>query len=245
MARTLYADGTTGKVFIYKGEADPSLYTVPTPSQLKDLHFHSDLSYLGAAQILDVALTHPERKRSTSTSKGLFGDTVSYNPQQGSQSFELGPHAFGRIVPCVAFYGAAQMPSGTVIQQVGESVRAVSVGITASQIRAFETWATFDEALPAFIQSYRVILFETLFEGTGTESISITPNAFRAGFGKLSTSYRYFKASADPSLYLTADKTADVQGGGLRVVLPDGTIPISTATYTGQFDTSSGRGISL
>lgn len=245
MARTLHADGTTGKVFIYKGDAAPSTYETPTGPQLGDLHFHSDLSYLGNAQAIDVTLTHPERTRSSSTSKGLFGSSTWYNPRQGTESFDLANHGFGRVVPFVTFYGTSQMPSGTVVQQVGESARAVSIYLTGTAIRAFENWVTFDDTLPAITRRYRVFLFETLFTPSGNESIRIEPNVFRAGFGKLSTAYRYPRESSAPDVFVTASKTADVQSGGLKVVLPDGSVPLQSATYTGSFAGSPGRGVRI
>ena len=245
MARTLHADGTTGKVFIYKGDDTPATYDSPTGPQLGDLHFHSDLSYLGNAQAIDITLTHPERTRSSSTSKGLFGSTTYYNPRQGSQTYDLASHSFGRVVPFIPFYGSAQMPSGTVVQQAGESARAVSIYVTGTNIRAFENWVTFDDTLPAITRRYRVFLFETLFEGSGNESIRIAQDVFRAGFGKLSTAYRYLRQSETPDVFVTAGKTADVQSGGLKVVLPDGTLALQSATYTGSFAGSPGRGVRI
>ncbi len=245
MARTLHADGTTGKVFIYNNAADPAVYETPTGPQLGDLHFHSDLSYLGNAQVIEVTLTHPERTRSSSTSKGLFGSTTWYNPRQGTETYDLASHSFGRVVPFVPFYGSAQMPSGTVVQQVGESARAVSIYLTNTTIRAFENWVTFDDTLPAITRRYRVFLFETLFAPSGNESIRIEPSLFRAGFGKLSTAYRYLRESAAPDVFVTAGKTADVQSGGLKVVLPDGMLALQSATYTGSFAGSPGRGVRI
>ena len=245
MARTLHADGKTGKVYIYNNGAAPSTYETPTGPQLGDLHFHSDLSYLGNAQVIDVTLTHPERTRSASTSKGLFGSNTWYNPRQGTQSYTLASHGFGRVVPFIPFYGENQMPSGTVVQQAGESARAVSIYLTGTAIRAFENWVTFDDTLPAITRRYRVFLFETLFAPSGNESIRIEPSLFRAGFGKLSTAYRYLRESPTPALFVTAGKTADVRGGGLKVVLPDGTLALQSATYTGSFAGSPGRGVRI
>ena len=245
MARTLHADGTTGKVYIYNNAAAPSTYETPTGPQLGDLHFHSDLSYLGNAQAIDVTLTHPERTRSSSTSKGLFGSTTWYNPRQGTETFDLASHGFGRVVPFIPFYGSSQMPSGTVVQQVGESARAVSIYLTNTAIRAFETWVTFDDTLPAITRRYRVFLFETLFSPSGNESIRIEPTLFQAGFGKLSTAYRYLRESAVPDVFVTAGKTADVQSGGLKVVLPDGSVALQSSTYTGSFAGSPARGVRI
>ena len=245
MARTLYANGQTGKVYIYNNTADPATYESPKAAQLGDLHFHSDLSYLGNARVVDVTITHPQRTRSSSTSKRLFGSITHYNPRQGTETYRLATHSFGAVVPFVAFYGSAQLPAGTVVQQIGESARAVSVCVTASQVRLFENWVTFDDTLAAVSRRYRVFLFQTLFKAAGNESICIEPTVFRAGFGKLNTAYRYFRESASPDFYVTAAKTADVQGGGLRAVLPNGVTQISASTYTGSFAGSRGRGVEI
>jgi hypothetical protein len=243
MARTLHADGTTGKVYIYKGDADPALYASPTPAQLGDLHFHSDLSYLGNTQVLDATITHPERVRSSSSSK--WGGTT-YRAQQGTQIYTLGPNTLGAIRPAIAFYGTAQMPAGTVIHQINQSARAVSLIITPSQIRLFETWITFDDTLPAVARSYRIALFETLFTAAGTTSIHIAPGLFSAGFGKLSTTYRYLRrADSDPDLFVTAGRTADVQSGGIKIVLPNGTVALQSPTYTGSFAGTPGTGVRI
>ena len=243
MPRTLHADGSTGKVFIYKGDAAPSVYASPSAAQLGDLHFHSDLSYLGNTQVLEATVTHPERVRSSSSSK--WGGTT-YRTRQGTQSFVLGTNTLGAIRPAVAFYGDAQMPAGTVVHKVGQSVRAVSIVVTANQIQLFENWLTFDDTLPAVSRTYRIFLFQTLFAGSGNTSIRIAPGEFAAGFGKLSTSYRYLRrATAAPDLFVTAGRTADVQSGGVKVVLPDGSVPLQSATYTGSFAGAPGTGVHI
>jgi hypothetical protein len=243
MSRTLHVNGTSGKAYIYKGEAAPATYASPTPAQLGDLHFHSDLSYLGNTQFLEATITHPERVRSSSSSK--WGGTT-YRTRQGSQSYVLGTNTLGIIRPAVAFYGDAQMPAGTVVHKVGQSVRAVSIVVTANQIQLFENWLTFDDSLPAVARTYRIYLFQTLFAGAGITSILIAPGEFSAGFGKLSTSYRYLRRANDaPDLFVTAGRTADVQGGGLKVVLPDGSVPLQSATYTGSFTGTPGTGVQI
>ena len=243
MARTLHVDGNSGKAFIYKGDAPPATYANPSAAQLGDLHFHSDLSYLGNTQVLEATITHPERVRSSSSSK--WGGTT-YRAQQAAQSYVLGTNSLGAIRPAVAFYGGAQMPAGTVVHKVGQSVRAVSIIVTASQIRLYENWLTFDDSLPAVARTYRIYLFQTLFAGSGNTSLRIAPGEFTAGFGKLSTSYRYLRRANDaPDLFVTAGRTADVQSGGIKVVLPGGAVPLQSATYTGSFAGVPGTGVRI
>jgi len=243
MVRTLHADGSNGKVYIYKGDADPAIYATPLPAQLGNLHFHSDLSYLGNTQVLEATVTHPERVRSSSSSKW---SGTTYRTRQGTQSFVLGTNTLGTIRPAVAFFGDAQMPAGTVVHKVGQSVRAVSLIVTADEIKIFENWLTFDDTLPTVSQTYRIFLFQTLFNASGNTSIAISPGTFTAGFGKLSTSYRYLRrADISPDAFVTSAPTADVQGGGIKVVLPDGTIPSQSATYTGTFTGTPGTGVRI
>ena len=243
MARTLHVDGNSGKAYIYKGEVAPATYANPSATQLGDLHFHSDLSYLGNTQVLEATVTHPERVRSSSSSK--WGGTT-YRTRQGAQSYVLGTNTLGVMRPAVAFYGDAQMPAGTVVHKVGQSVRAVSIVVTANQIQLFENWLTFDDTLPSVARTYRIFVFQTLFTGSGNTSIRIAPGEFTAGFGKLSTSYRYLRrANAAPDLFVTAGRTADVQSGGVKVVLPDGSVPLQSATYTGSFTGMPGTGVRI
>ena len=125
-------------------------------------------------------------------------------------------------------------------------MRAVSVIVTPTQIRLFENWLTFDNTLPAVSRSYRIFLFQTLFTGAGNTSIRIAPGEFTAGFGKLSTAYRYLRrATAAADFFVTAARTADVQSGGIKVVLPDGSVPMQSATYTGSFAGAPGTGVQI
>lgn len=242
MSRTLHVNGQTGKAFIYNNDQNPSVYVTPTLSQLGDLHFHSDLSYLGNTQVITASVTHPQRTRSSSSSK--WGGTT-YATLQGSQSYVIGTNSLGAARgPVVAFIDGAQMSAGTVIHSVGQSIRAVTMVVSNTQVKIFEKWLTFDDNLPAITKSYKIFVFQKLFSASGNTSIYISPGTFKAGFGKLSTDYRYLrKASVSPDLYVTSGKTADVQGGGLKVVRPDGTVAVQSGTYTGNFSGSVGLGV--
>lgn len=243
MVKTLHADGVSGKVYVYNNGAAPSTYASPTGAQLGDLHFHSDLGYLGDARIITATVTHPERTRSVDKSK-FFADR--YKPQNGWQTFLLGANPFGAIRPFVAFYNNVQLPSGLIVHQSGASVRAVSIYVTASEIRLFERWATFDNTLAQVNRTYRVIIMQTLFSPSGNVSIQAEPGLFKAGFNKLNTDYRYLrKDNATPSFYVGPGKTADVNNGGLRVVLADGSMPVSTSSYAGAFSGTGGTGVRI
>jgi hypothetical protein len=243
MSKTLHADGNTGKVFIYKNDLDPSVYENPSPAQLGDLHFHSDLSYLGNTQIIEATVNHTERVRSSQSSK--WGGTT-YRSLQGTQTYLLGPNTLGAVRPAVVFHNGNQMAAGTVVHSVGQSVRAVSVIVTATEIRLFENWLTFDDTLPAVARTYRIHLFQTLFSPNGNTSIRIEPGLFTAGFGKLSSAYRYLrKAPSNPDFFVAAGRTADVQGGGLKVVQPNGVVSIQSPTYTGNFAGTPGTGVRI
>jgi len=242
MAKTLYADGNSGRVMIYNNADDPSVYANPTETQLGDLHFHSDLSYLGGTQTIDTTITHPQRTRSSDTNK--WGNT-NYKVRRGTATYTLASNSFGAIRPFVGIYNGAQMLSGTIIQTAGQSVRAVSLYINASEIGLFEQWLTFDDTLGSAERRYKVFVFETLFTPDSNTSIYADPNSFEAGFGKLSTDYRYLRREDNfPDFYLTARRTADVSGGGLKVVMPDGTTTYDSG-YSGSFNGFSSVGVKI
>lgn len=248
MPKTLHANGNSGRVYIYKGDEDPSLFATPSGPQLGDLYFHSDLSYLGNSLSIESSITHPQRTRSSDESKGFLGigGSTYYNPIQGNQTYLIGSHSFGKIVPFVVMYEGMQIPSGTVIHQIGQSVRAISVFMDQSNVWLYESFVTFDDTLPAISKSYKIFLFDTLFQGSGNESIRIEPDLFRAGFGKLSSDYRYIRRDElNSDFRTTAGKTADVQGGGLKVVLPGGSVAYQSSTYTGSFTGSSSKGVKI
>lgn len=242
MTRTLHADGTAGHVYIYNNDSNPSVYENPTYAQLPDLHFHSDLSYLGNSQILEVTINHSQRNPSYTDNKWF---TSHYNPIQGTTDYLLGTHSFGTIPAAVGFYETAQMPAGFSVQKVGQSVRAVSLYVTSTQVRLFENYVTFDDVLGAVSRTYKVYLFQNLFSPSGNVAISITPTLFNAGFNKLSTDYRYVRKSSTPDLYVTNNKTADVSNGGLKIVLPDGTTAFKSNNYNGSFSGSTSVGVSI
>ena len=244
MAKRLFARGSDGKVAIFNG-TDIAPFNDPI-ANLTNLYFHSDLGYLGNGLLVTGTINHPGVTRSSSTSKGLFGSSTNYNPQNGSNDYLLANHSYSATAPFVAFIGDAQMPSGTVVQQVGQSVRAVSVYRTSTQIRVFENWATFDDSLGAISRTYSVILFERLNTALNSTSILIEGDRFRAGFGKLDTDFLYLRRNNEnPDFYVTTGKTADVNSGRLKVVLPDGSVPVVDSGYGGSFSGVGGTGVEL
>ena len=247
MTRTFYANGKTGQVFIYAGTHNPQVFDYPRGDTYNDIHFHSDLAYLGSSQVVEATITHPRRQKGEQTDDKFFGllETDPYSvPLQGTQEYILGPHSAGADAPFVPIYNGAQIPAGSVVQTVEESVRAVSVFLTGGDVRVFENWATFEHSLPAVTRTYKVYLFETLFTPSGTTSVRMLPGRFTAGFGKLDTNYRYIRESDSPDLYLAIGKSADVEGGGWKTSSPDGST-ITTGSYTGRFPGVVGRGVKV
>lgn len=213
---------------------------------LTDLYFHSDLGYFGNSAVLTGTATHAARARSSSTSKGLFGSSTYYNPVQGSQDYAIATHSFGTAnVPFICKIGDIQAPAGTLIQTSGQSIRAVFPYITSTHVRVKEQYVTFDDSLAQHSQSYTFYLFSELNTASGSTSISVGPSSFSAGFGKLDTTYQYIKSTAtNPDFYLAVGATADVSGGGLKVVAPDGTAT-TDGQYNGSFTGTSGRGVKI
>ena len=245
MSKTLYANGVTGRVIIYKGVFDPDVYQVPTGSDLENIYFHSDLAYLANSHVVTATVSHPQRTHSQKVSKGLLGSTTYYNPVQGNQIHVIGANPLSKITPFIMHKDGAQIPGGTVIQQVGQSARAISAQMTAGNLVVYESYVTFDDTLPAMSATYGFFVLDTFFSGSGNESIRIEPDFFKAGFGKLNSKHRHpRRVSSNPDVYLGQGKTADVQGGGTRVVLPDGTIAYDSG-YTGAFSGGDAQGVAL
>lgn len=247
MTRTLYANGKTGQVFIYAGMQDPQTFDRPRGETYNAIHFHSDLSYLGSSQVVEATITHPKRQKGEQTDDKFFGllETDPYSvPLQGTHEYILGKHSAGVDAPFVSIYNGAQIPAGSIIQKVEESVRAVSLFLTGGEVRVFENWATFEHSLPAVTRTYKVYLFETLFKPSGRTSIRMLPDRFTAGFGKLDTNYRYIRETDTPDLYLSVGRSADVDGGGWKTSSPDGA-SVTTASYSGGFVGAPGRGVKV
>lgn len=215
-------------------------------ANLGDIYFHSDLGYIGNSTVITANAAHPVRTRSTSTSKRLFGTDTWNNPVTGEQDYAIGTHSFGTAnVPFICKIGNNQAPAGTVIQQVGQSVRVVFPYITSTHVRVKEQFITFNDSLPAYNQSYKFYLFNTLFTASGSTSISASGSNFTAGFGKLNSSFRYHrKTSSSPDFFVTAGATADVNTGAIKIVMPDGTTTTDTA-YAGSFTGTTSTGIKI
>jgi len=243
MVKTLHVNGTTGRAFIYEGSGDPADYDqIPTAAQLSELYFHSDLSYLKNTLVIEGEVNHPERTSSANVSK----KGTSYNVIQGSSTYVLGSHALGSSVPMIASVGGVQLPAGHFVQKVAESIRTACLYLTPTQVIVHEEYVTFNDTLPAISKTYTAYLFELLSLPSGSTSIAISPTSFEAGFGKLDTDNVYVRRqSTTPDLYLTKDKTADVEGGGVKIVLPDGTVAYTGSTYTGLFTGTSGEGVDI
>jgi len=242
MTKTLYADGSSGRVFIYNNASPPSEYDSVSGAKLSDLHFHSDLSYIGSTEIVQASINHPQRTRDSESSK--FGSDT-YKPRTGTSDYRLGPNNLNATSLFVVVYNGYQAPSGTRIQQRGESIRLVSVYLTSSEVRLHETWSTFDNTLYATTQTYTVYIIRKLFNKSGTAAIQVNPSGFTAGYGKLDTAYKYIRRSdASPTFYVSPYKTADVRGGGYKVVTADGS-SYQSNTYTGSFSGASSTGVKV
>ena len=215
-------------------------------ANLGDIYFHSDLGYIGNSSVVTANAAHPVRTRSTSTSKRFFSTSTWNNPVTGEQDYAIGTHSLGTAnVPFICKIGNNQAPAGTIIQQVGQSVRVVFPYITSTHVRVKEQFITFNDSLPAHTQSYTFYVFNTLFTASGSTSISASGSNFTAGFGKLNSSFRYHrKTSSSPDFFVTAGATADVNTGAIKVVMPDGTTT-TDAAYAGSFTGTTSTGIKI
>jgi len=245
MAKTLHADGNSGgHTYIFNGTAsEVSSYSTPTATDIGKLYFHSNLSYLAESQVIETTVAHPQRTHNSSSSKW---SSTTYTVTNGNAEHLVGSHTKGVAVPAIAFLNGSQMSSGHTVQNVSGSLRSVSLFVTSTEVKVYEEFVTFQSTLPAISVTYKVFLFDYLSSASGNVALSMTPTSFSAGFGKLSTSYKYTRRqSTSPDFYLSKDKTADVANGGLKLVPPDGTTTYESSNYNGSFSGSTGTGVDI
>ena len=240
MTRTFYANGITGQVFIYSGYYQPVRYSTVQPHHLDELHFHSDLAYLGLKSVIDVSITHSQASAVIVTEGPSWyepwsGTDITHIPTTEYRSYDLGVNPEGPDAPFIAVYSGSQIPAGTVVQSVGRSFRSVSIGFAAGNVKLYETTYTQGDSLPSTQRNYRVYIFKTLFSKTGNISVRAEPQRFIAGFGKLDTNYKYVRATnTSPDFYVTANPSIDLSyGGGWHISYPDGT-ESSSSNYSGS-----------
>jgi len=247
MAKTLHADGNNGgHVYIYNGNAsEVDDYETPSRPDLSNLYFHSDLNYLACplASVYEVSQSLPQITYNSNTSK--FGNTT-YTIKNVHNDYTLVTHNLGYTPIILPTMDGYELPAGVPIQTAGVSTRGVSVYADSTSIYLHTEAVTLSQSLPAVTKTFKIYILNHISSASGNIAISATPTTFTAGFGKLSSSNKYLRRdNTTPDFYVTKEKTADVSGGGLKIVAPNGVSVYESSSYTGSYSGTTGTGVSV
>ena len=247
MSKTLHADGNNGgHVYIYNGTfSEVADYESPSRADLSNLYFHSDLAYLACplARVYEVSQTLPQINYNSNTSK--FGNT-SYTITNNHSDYVLINHGLGYTPIILPTMDGYELPAGLPVQTAGTSTRGVSIYADSTSIYLHSEAVTLNQSLPAITKTFKIYILNHLTSGSGTTAISATPTSFTAGFGKLSSDNKYLRRdTSNPDFYVTKARTADVSGGGLKIVAPNGSSIYESASYNGSFTGTTGTGVSV
>lgn len=238
MAKKFYADGVTGRVAIFD-PAVPAALTNPR-ANLGAVYFHSDLDYVGVVAVFDFVVTHPAR--------GVGGASTEHSyavPNHVTGAIQSLVHNLGYVPHALVFIGNNMLPANSQIQNVGSSFRTVAVEVNSTQVRLFETSWVYQHALPAIVQTYKVVLFTPKLVPSGNKTVHITPTTFVASRGKLNSAYNYLRrALTSPMFWFSKGKTADVANGSFKIVTANGGA-IAKTHYNGSFAGEPGIGVEV
>lgn len=242
MPKKLYADGVTGDVAIYEGGYEAA-FTSPL-ANLNRVFFHSALDYVGVAHVYNGVISHPDRAASGGNDKYLANNK---QPQSGTQEWTLltFPDA-GYIPHGILVVNGEQLPGAAPIQRNGPaSARYAILRMTSTSAILHERWHTFNDSIPATNITYTLYVFTGPIAQSGTKTLYITPTQMIASRGKLNTDLRYIRSTpTNPGFRLIRGATADVSGGGLRMVTPAGSV-IDDGVYNGSFGGTAAKGVSI
>lgn len=241
MSKKLVADGATGAVAIYEGGFDAA-FTNPL-ANLNRVYFHSALDYVGVTLIHSGTIAHPARTASGTNDKYIGSNR---HPVNGTQEWTMVNHNLGYVPHGILVVGNDMMPGLAPVQQAGSaSARYVALRLTTTQAILREHWYTFNDNLPAANITYKIYLFTPPILPSGNKTLHITATTMQASRGKLNTDLRYVRTKAtSPAFHLISGATADVAAGGLRMVMPSGTV-INDGVYSGSFAGGGSRGCEI
>lgn len=239
MTKKLFANGANGDVAVYEGGYEAA-FTNPL-ANLDKVYFHSALDYVGVDRIYTGVISHPARTASATDDKYLASNK---RPLTGTQEWTLlsFPNA-GYIPQAVLVVNGEQLPGAAPIQRNGPaSARYAILRMTNTAAILHERWHTFNDSIAALNITYTLYIFTGPIAQAGNKTLYISPNQMIASRGKLDTAYRYIRSKAtSPDFRLIRGATADVSGGGLRMVTPAGTV-INDGVYNGSFAGTAAKG---
>jgi len=242
MPKKLYSEGILGRTAIYDAGDDLPL-TNPL-AHLGRLYFHSDLDYIRIAYTWTGVINHPGRVASGTPDKY---NADARRPVQGVQDYTLFTHNLGFIPAGIVVIGNDMLPGMASVQSAGPaSNRFVSLTLSTTTAVLRENWFTFNNDLPAIGLTYKVYLFSQPIVPAGIQSLRVQPDRFIASRGKLDSAFRYIKSAvvATPDFFLARGPSADVSGGGLRIVTPAAVVK-DDGVYNGSFSGTPAKGVKV
>lgn len=214
----------TGKLAVYDDDT-PAAFTNPE-ANLSAIYFHSDLDYFFIAYDQTRTLT-------------LSATGVTEGTTDESRIFPA--HNLGYIPYGFLIINGTQYPTGFPLQVTGNegTARYIMLSMDSSDVWiTTRHHATTGHGNSGISRSCRVIL---LGQATKTDvgyAARFRPSSGRLtlGEGKFDTNRDYLRRDdTNPDFYVSSGRTIDGQsGGGIRFVLPDGTVT-SQQGYSGSF----------
>jgi len=231
MAPRLKAIGSTGTVAIYDADTEAA-FTDPL-NNLDKVYFHSDLDYFVMRQKFDTTISLPSRSVPSNGDGGAIttigGFTIWESGEDsgattgGVDSYQIGTHSITDPFPLAIINGT--VISGTLIIRADDQRRrAVSVGVTSSEVLLYECWnGGGGNNLPSENVDVTVYLFSTTTAPDASEIIKLTPSRIIASAGKLDSDGNHVKLDATSSVKMPlGGETIDLGDGGFRYIDADG-----------------------
>lgn len=239
MAKSLIA--TTTGVAIVEG-SNSGLLANPMTDPAKVL-FHHTFGYYGVvAQDLARVVNHGALAGST---EDLGGVTVL--GQAASTTHHLLTHGLGYAPKYFVALNGVMLPQGVPVQLEGDRARWVSAYATTTEIRLWELAISSDVALSATSLTYAVVAFRDSVADPALPMLKIQPGsmiAFGQGKFRIDAAHLRITGAGEPDFSIPLGRTADISGGGVRVV-PPSAAAVTIGPYDGAFGGSSYLDLSI
>lgn len=128
------------------------------------------------------------------------------------------------------------LPSGWLIQQVGNRGRIIYYSSNSTHIIVTDVGGSDENALPAIAKTYSVVAYRNIAAEPGAPQFKLTPDRLIAGQGKLDTNERHMRVAlgGESPIWIPGGGLVDVAGGAFRTVTPKGTV-LDQPGYNGSF----------
>lgn len=148
MSKRMTALGSSGLVAI----AEPNADLAQPLTNLQNIYFHSDLSYLSIVAVLSGNLSMPQRIFSGADASSAYGSTI----------YTLGQHNLGYTPLLLGDITTTGQPlvGETILQAAGlASLRSITLGADNNNLYAREIFLNKDVTFAALTINWRVYLF--------------------------------------------------------------------------------------